>query len=67
MSDCIEQEVVEEEPKASIEVAVYNEDGFGEQFAKEVSKNIPGVKATVKRTLPNGDLLVKMEGFADDL
>lgn len=67
VSDYIEQETVDEEPKASIEVAVYNEDGFGEQFAKEVSRNIPGVKATVKRTLPNGDLLVKMEGFADDL
>lgn len=67
VSDCIEQEIVDEEPTASIEVEVYNEDGFGEHFAKEVSRNVPGVKAAVKRALPNGDLLVKMSGLRDDL
>ena len=67
VSDCIEQEAIDEEPMAFIEVEVYNEDGFGEHFAKEVSRNVPRAKAAVKKALPNGDLLVKMSGARDDL
>ena len=67
VSDCLQQEAAEVEQQGSIEVEVYNEDGFGEHFAQEVNKNIQGVKAVVKKTLPNGDLLVKMSGTKDDL
>lgn len=67
VSDCMEQEIVDPEQQASIEVEVYNEDGFGKFFTKEVNRNVPGVKAEVKKTLPNGDLLVKMSGTKDDL
>ncbi len=67
ISGCLEQEVPDEEPMASLEVEVYNEDGFGEHFAREVSRNIPGVVAKVKKALPSGDLLVKMSGTEDAL
>ena len=67
VSDCMEQEIVDPEQQASIEVEVYNEDDFGKFFAKEVNRNVPGVKAEVKKTLPNGDLLVKMSGTKENL
>ena len=67
VSDCLEQEVVEAEQQATIEVEVYNEDGFGEHFAEEVAKNVPGVDAKVKKTLENGDLVVTLRGGKDDL
>ena len=67
VSDCLEQEIVDPEQQASIEVDVFNEDGFGKFFTKEVNRNVPGVKAEVKKTLPNGDLLVKMSGTKDNL
>lgn len=67
VSDCLEKEVVEAEQQATIEVEVYNEDGFGEHFAEEVSKNVPGVDAKVKKTLENGDLVVTLRGSKDDL
>jgi len=52
---------------ASLEVEVYNDDDFGKFFTKEVNRNVPGVTAVVKKTLPNGDLLVKMSGEQGDL
>ena len=67
VSDCLEQETVDPEQQASIEVEVYNEDDFGKFFTKEVNRNVPGVKAEVKKTLPNGDLLVKMSGTKENL
>ena len=67
VSDCLEQEIVDPEQQASIEVEVFNEDGFGKFFTKEVNRNVPGVRAEVKKTLPNGDLLVKMSGTKDNL
>ena len=67
VSDCMEQEVEEAENLGSIEVEVYNEDGFGNQFAQDVSTNVPGVDAVVKKNLPNGDILVKISGSQDDL
>ena len=63
----MEQEIVDPEQQASIEVEVFNEDGFGKFFTKEVNRNVPGVRAEVKKTLPNGDLLVKMSGTKDNL
>lgn len=67
VSDCVEQEVEEAEQIASIDVNVYNEDGYGEHFAQDVMKNIPGVDAFTVRTLPNGDILVRMSGSQTDL
>lgn len=67
VSDCLEQETVDPEQQASIEVEVYNEDDFGKFFTEEVNRNVPGVKAEVKKTLPNGDLLVKMSGTKENL
>lgn len=69
IEDCLETEPVEEaEGLASIEVDVYNEDGFGEHFASEVMKNVPGVTAkTKKKALPNGDIIVKIDGSRSDL
>ena len=69
VSDCIEKEPVEEaEENGSIEVDVYNEDGFGEHFASEVMKNVPGVVAKTKKTTrPNGDIIVRIEGSRPDL
>lgn len=70
VSGCVEkqQPVDEAEGYGSIEVDVYNEDGFGEHFASEVMKNVPGVSATVKKNRrPNGDIVVKMHGSKEDL
>ena len=67
VSDCVEQEVCESAPTASIEVEVYNEDGFGEHFAKDLMQMLANVKAFAKKKLPNGDILVKVSGDVDDL
>ena len=67
VSDCVEKEVVEAEQQAAIEIAVFNEDGFGEHFAQEVMRVVPGTNAIVKKALPNGDLLVKVFGSKEDL
>lgn len=67
VSDCLQTEDADPEQTASIKVEVYNEDGFGKHFAQEVNRNIPGVKAVALKTLPNGDILVKMSGDAKDL
>ena len=49
VSDCVEQEVCESAPTASIEVEVYNEDGFGEHFAKDLMQMLANVKAFVEQ------------------
>ena len=70
VSDCIEQEepIDESDNQGYIEVDVYNEDGFGEHFASEVMKNVPGVVAFAKKAIkPNGDILVKISGIRPDL
>ncbi len=67
ISDCMQKESNDPQPMAAIDVEVYNEDGFGEYFADKVGKQIPGVVASVKKTLPNGDLLVVMSGTQKDL
>lgn len=67
VSDCLEKEVVEAEQLASIEVEVYNEDGFGEHFIEEVKAYVPGIEASKKKDLPNKDILVKIVGSKEDL
>lgn len=70
VSDCIKEKDTfdEAEDNASIEVDVYNEDGYGDHFASEVMKNVPGVTAKAgKMTKPNGDIVVKMSGSRQDL
>lgn len=69
VSDCLETKPVEEaEGQATIEVDVYNEDGFGEHFASEVMKNVPGVIAkTMNKVHSNGDITVKISGSRPDL
>ena len=67
VSDCQETEVEEAEEQGSIEIEVYNEDGFGKWFVQDVMKNVPGVEAKQKKVLPNGDLLVKVSGSKTDL
>lgn len=69
VTDCLETEPVDEaEDNASIEVDVYNEDGYGEHFASEVMKNVPGVFAKAnKNPKPNGDIVVKISGSRGDL
>ena len=70
VSDCIKEKDTfdEAENNASIEVDVYNEDGYGAHFASEVMKNVPGVTAKAgKMTKPNGDIVVKMSGSRQDL
>ena len=67
VSDCMQQENDDPVQTASLEVEVYNDDDFGKFFTKEVNRNVPGVTAVVKKTLPNGDLLVKMSGEQGDL
>ena len=70
VSDCIKEKDTfdEAENNASIEVDVYNEDGYGAHFASEVMKNVPGVTAKIrKNTKPNGDIVVKMSGSRQDL
>ena len=70
VSDCVEQEdsVDEAEGQGSIEVEVYNEDGFGKHFASEVMKNVPGVTALAKKApAANGDIIVKISGSRPDL
>ena len=69
IDDCLQQAPVEEaEEQAMIEVDVYNEDGFGQHFASEVMKNVPGVTAVAKKVaLPNGDIKVKISGSRPDL
>ena len=57
-----------ENDSASITVDVYNEDGFGKFFAKELMKQIPQVIAKVlNANLPNGDIRVKISGPKDEL
>ena len=70
IDDCLEQEepIDESEGQGSIEVDVYNEDGYGAHFASEVMKNVPGVTAIAKKTVrPNGDIVVKISGIKPDL
>ena len=71
VSDCIKEEkdeFDEAEDSASIEVDVYNEDGYGAHFASEVMKNVPGITAKAgKKAKPNGDIAVKMSGSRQDL
>ena len=69
IQDCLEKNPVEEaEDQGSIEVDVYNEDGFGEHFASEVMKFAPGTIAVVKKAkLSNGDIRVKISGSRPDL
>lgn len=70
VSDCLEQEdpIDEAEGQGSIEVEVYNEDGFGKHFAAEVMKNVPGVTALTKKApAANGDIIVKISGSRPDL
>ena len=67
VSDCLVKDLNEAEEQATIEIEVYNEDGFGEHFAQEVAKVVPGVDAKVKKTLPNADLLIEIHGSKNDL
>lgn len=70
IDDCLPQDntIDEAEGQGSIEVDVYNEDGYGRHFASEVMKNIPGVTAVAKKTpRPNGDIIVKISGMRPDL
>ena len=74
LNESVEDYIREEEPvdeaedNASIEVDVYNEDGYGEHFASEVMKNVPGITAKARKTAkPNGDIVVKISGSRRDL
>lgn len=68
VTDCAEQEEVEEaEGLASIQVDVFNEDGFGEHFAQEVMKAVPGVEAIKKGEKPNKDVCFKLVGSVENL
>ena len=67
VSDCFEQEVAESPVGASIEVDVYNEDGFGKYFVKKLMQRIPEILAKQKKILPNGDIAVKISGDVDAL
>lgn len=67
VTDCAEQEIEEAEGLASIQVDVFNEDGFGEHFAQEVMKAVPGVEAVKKGEKPNKDVCFKLIGSVEDL
>lgn len=67
VTDCAEQEVEEAEGLASIQVDVFNEDGFGAHFAQEVMKTVPGVEAVKKGEKPNKDVCFKLVGSVEDL
>ena len=70
IDDCLEKEspIDEADNQGSIEVDVYNEDGFGQHFASEVMKHVPGVVAVAKKVArPNGDIVVKISGMKPDL
>ena len=70
VSNCVEQKELfdEAEGQGTIEVEVFNDDGFGEHFASEVMKHVPGVSAIAKKApTANGDIIVKISGARSDL
>lgn len=40
VSDCVEQEVIDAPDSGAVEVEVYNEDGYGKFFTKELMKQV---------------------------
>lgn len=43
VSDCLEETVSDEPESMSLEIDVFNEDGFGEHFAEQLAKAVDGI------------------------
>lgn len=60
-------EIPEDEPVCTLQLDVYNEDGYGKYFAQRLAREVPDVDAAVKKTLPNGDIAVEVAGTREAL
>lgn len=70
VSDCLETDMPLDDSKStgSIQIEVFNEDGYGEYFIEELEHAVPDVEANrLKRPAANGDIVVKIKGDIDSL
>ena len=71
VSDCLDDGkgcIDETEGFGTLTISVYNEDGFGEQFVKDIMKAIPGISAKARNKKDmNGDIVVDINGPYDQL
>lgn len=70
VSDCLEADMPLDDSKSlgSIQIEVFNEDGYGEYFIEELEHAVPEVKANrLKRLGTNGDIIVNIKGDIESL
>lgn len=71
ISDCIKNDIEpisESTTNGSIQIEVFNDDGFGEHFVSKLMQAVPSVKANrLKKPAANGDIIVKIQGDIDSL